>query len=601
METDIIWVNEGFVLNDAGHVIVTSYIDLRKPEDRTPITSLVRGCERKYALEDCETIMISNPAHYRSHGEELILDVQEGLAKEETAIASQETAAQATRQQAVSELNQAFELLGTRMRPSYSESHNKTGRHTDSLTYAKEWWILSTSMKPNDKELDSWRTTLPKHYDHVSEIGQPAKFAQALARMVAEQIGPRGEEGSFNSATGGTETEKTKHKTQWVMHGPVVYTDSPYATLDGITDSSYRMAALMFTKGKDHAAQKEYRFVVLSDGPVEETVILKISGMMRDALKQTEHGLVRHPRVPLKSGAREQAEPPQGQNEAAKPIVKQVTMRESTAEREEWKWETRGSDGKVLSSDGGRRESVRERTLTQRQEPEGDELQKPTDNSQDRYETGKAFSSPEPLDATEDMNGEQNDVDVVKEIALEEFEWDDRNAEDDELSIPIKTVTGRVYKTIEEMMNDPTYRMNPMGKVWEEDANSPDEIIKTYKAIDVLDMKMKNVEEQFRQDIASAGWYAMLCIRNIYRRLGDIVDTVSIEKKRFVVIRLKDNETLNAVGRIVIAPSGAYAYTLRLPNEEQLGYGGLEWGTKFFPIGGQVEMFESYGWTKKVI
>ena len=199
------------------------------------------------------------------------------------------------------------------------------------------------------------------------------------------------------------------------------------------------------------------------------------------------------------------------------------------------------------------------------------------------------------------MNGEQNDVDVVKEIALEEFEWDDRNAEDDELSIPIKTVTGRVYKTIEEMMNDPTYRMNPMGKVWEEDANSPDEIIKTYKAIDVLDMKMKNVEEQFRQDIASAGWYAMLCIRNIYRRLGDIVDTVSIEKKRFVVIRLKDNETLNAVGRIVIAPSGAYAYTLRLPNEEQLGYGGLEWGTKFFPIGGQVEMFESYGWTKKVI
>ena len=105
MENDIIWVNEGFVLNDAGHIIMTSYIDLRKSEDRTPIMSLVRGCERKYALEDCETIMISNPARYRSHGEELILDVQEGLAKEETVIASQETAAQATRQRAVADLN----------------------------------------------------------------------------------------------------------------------------------------------------------------------------------------------------------------------------------------------------------------------------------------------------------------------------------------------------------------------------------------------------------------------------------------------------------------------------------------------------------------
>ena len=320
--------------------------------------------------------------------------------------------------------------------------------------------------------------------------------------MVAEQIGPTGEEGSFNSATGGTETEKTKHKTQWVMHGPVVYTDSPYATLDGITDSSYRMAALMFTKGKDHAAQKEYRFVVLSDGPVEETVILKISGMMRDSLKQTEHGLVRHARVPLKSGAREETEPPQGQNEEAKPIVKQITMRESYAEREEWKWETRGPDGQVLSSDGGLSESVRERTLTQRQEPEGDEIQKPTDNGQDRYKTGEAFSSPDPLDATGDMDGEQNDEDVVRELALDEFQWDEKNAEDDELAIPIRTVTGRVYKSFEEMMSDPTYPMSPMGKIWQEDANTPDEITKTYRAIDVLDMKMKDVEEQYRQDIA---------------------------------------------------------------------------------------------------
>ena len=92
----------------------------------------------------------------------------------------------------------------------------------------------------------------------------------------------------------------------------------------------------------------------------------------------------------------------------------------------------------------------------------------------------------------------------------------------------------------------------------------------------------------------------MLCIRNVYGGLGDIVHTVSIEKERFVVIRLRESETLNATGRIVIAPSGAYAYSLRLTNEEQLSYGGLEWGTKLFPIGSEIETFERYGWPKKV-
>ena len=140
-----------------------------------------------------------------------------------------------------------------------------------------------------------------------------------------------------------------------------------------------------------------------------------------------------------------------------------------------------------------------------------------------------------------------------------------------------------------------------MSKIWEEDANTPDEIIATYRTIATLNMQMGYVEEQFRQDLASAGWYAMLCIRNIYSRLGDIVETVSIERHRFIVIRLKSSESLYAKGRIVIAPSGAYAYSLHLPKEEQLGYGGLEWGTTFFPIGSDVETLERYGWSKKVI
>ena len=120
MEYDMVWVNEGFVLNDAEHLIMTSYVDLRPPGTRIPITGLVRGCERKYALEDSETIMVSNPSRFREYGEGLILDVQEGLAREESVVTTRETAAESTRQRAVSELNEAFELLDRRILPSSS-------------------------------------------------------------------------------------------------------------------------------------------------------------------------------------------------------------------------------------------------------------------------------------------------------------------------------------------------------------------------------------------------------------------------------------------------------------------------------------------------
>ena len=603
METDMVWVNEGFFLNDAEHIIMTSYIDLRPPGNRTPITSLVRGCERKYALEDCGTIMISNPSRFREYGEELILDVQEGLAKEESVVTTQETATESTRQRAVSQLNEAFELLDTSMRLTHSESNTKTNTDTasQSFTYAKEWWVFCTSIQPATDEWDAWRGALPKAYDHVSVIGQPAKFAQALANMVAEQLGPQLSKGSMTSSTGGVETAKTKHKTQWVLHGPVVYTDSVYDLLEGITNNEQRLAAQIFVKGREYAAQQEYRFAILNEGAEQETVILQISGMMRDALKQTDHGLVRHTRVPLNSEVNPETDPPHGKSETPKPILKQANMRKRVAKREEWRSEARGPDGEMLSSDGGFRESVRERTVTWSQESEESKFQELTHNSQGDHETEESLSSHGLSEDEEIRSTIKDDEEVIKELALEEFELEEEHSEDGQLAIPIWTGTGRVYKSFEEMLSDPTYPMRPLGEVWQEDVNTPAEITKTYRAVDVLDMKMKDIQEQFRQEMASAGWYAMLCIRNIYGRLGDIVDTVSIERERFVVIRLKDSETFNARGRIVIAPSGAYAYSLYSSNEEQLGYGGLEWGTTFFPIGNQIETFERYGWPKKVI
>ena len=607
MNNETVWVNEGFVLNDAGHVVLTSYVDLRKPQDRAPITGLVRASERKYALEDCETIMISNPARYRSFGEELILDVQEGLAKEESAIASPETLAQATRRRAVSDLNQALEMLDTRMQPWYSESNNNVRKLDNSLTYGKEWWILCTSIRPNDEEWDYWKSTLSNNYDHVSEIGQPAKFAQALAHMVAEQMGPSGQECTLSNTTGGAAIDKSMHKSQWVLHGPVVYTDSVYEALDGIKDNKSRIAASIFTKGKEYAPQREYRFAVLNEGADEAKVKLQISGMMRDSLKPTEHHLVRHAPVLLNAGSTRETEPTQGTDEEPVLKSKQSTVTERVSHREEWAIMVGEPDGQVQSSETGARESVRERTVIQSQTFGSNEIPNPLHVSEVSDETVETPSTQNLLDDHSEPDNEKTDEDVAMELALEEFELEETDSEEDRHAIPIRTAAGRVYKSFEQMLSDPTYPLGPMGKVSEEDANTPDEITKTYRAIDVLDMKMKDIKEEFRHDVASAGWYAMLCIRNIYGQLGDIVDTLSIERERFVVIRLKDSEMLNASGKIVIAPTGAFAYSLHLPNEglplpkeEQIGYGGLEWGTKFFPMGDEIESFERYGWKKKM-
>ena len=46
-----------------------------------------------------------------------------------------------------------------------------------------EWWMVSTGTTPEtDGEGEAWRATLLPAYDHASVIGQPAKFAEALAR-----------------------------------------------------------------------------------------------------------------------------------------------------------------------------------------------------------------------------------------------------------------------------------------------------------------------------------------------------------------------------------------------------------------------------------
>ena len=47
----MLWINEGFVLDEAGNMIAMLYVDLRTPESRAAIQTLVKGCRREHAVK----------------------------------------------------------------------------------------------------------------------------------------------------------------------------------------------------------------------------------------------------------------------------------------------------------------------------------------------------------------------------------------------------------------------------------------------------------------------------------------------------------------------------------------------------------------------
>ena len=123
--------------------------------------------------------------------------------------------------------------------------------------------------------------------------------------------------------------------------------------------------------------------------------------------------------------------------------------------------------------------------------------------------------------------------------------------------------------------------MSPIAKTWEESACSPEEIVKSYGAVAILTLKINRVAVEHRQEAASACWHALQCINNIYARLGDIVDSVWIERDRFVVIHIKDSEELKATGRIVIGPSADMPTVSSVRSLRTWGTARVIWGCCF--------------------
>ena len=473
----MLWINEGFVLDDVGNMLTTSYIDLRDETERTVIRSLVKICRREHALEDGETGLISKPERFREYGVALIRDEQEGFAKEELVTLESETPEEAAKRRATADLNEAIQLVGSRVKSVHRVEYAKLNTQRESLSYGKDWWIFCASIRPDDDDWDAWKATLDEDYDHVSEIGQPAKFAQALARMVTEQIGPKGKDAWLTGTTHGEAGARTKHRHQWVVHGPVVYTDRLYETIAGEEDEIRRVAACLFAKPATHASQREYRFVVMNGGAAEETVLLTISGMMRDALKPTAGGLIRPSPTPAEMVRDDGASVPRALKASSTQQSKRATVTERKENREERRQETRNSEGQVLSSDIERRECVEERVTAKELDTDDRGVQELTRAEVDedaRFER----TVPDNTQESEEPRAADYEDAIAKEVALEERDWNDEHGRDEFVIPVVHQGSGRTFNSFGEMLEDPTAPMSPFAKTWAVSACSPEEIVK---------------------------------------------------------------------------------------------------------------------------
>ena len=597
----MLWITEGFVLDEAGNLITTSYVDLRAPGERTAIRTLIKGCRREHALEDGQTILISPVRRFRKEGENLIRDEQEGMATAESETAEPETPAELFQRRRLADVDEAVELLDSWMSVRHRRASRRVHRSSGRVSFAREWWIFSTSIKPEtDEEWAAWEDEIDPKYDHKSEIGQAAKFAEALGRMVTEQLGPQGSDAWMRGSIGdgGDAVPRTKHPTQQILHGPMVYNDRLYDTLTRDADEATRITASMFTKREKHAALREYRFVIPRDGHVAKKVPLNISGMMRDALQPGPSALVRPAGQPAETVAAAEASssPTRGWTKLRDG---QITETRRVRHRETIQSERRGVDRVVVSSESTERERAHERTVTWDSSAAKQALD-PAEAMGARADDGDGpAQADQPMPAA-GFGPATTDEDVTQEIAFGKL--DSREGETESKAVTVLQGTGRNRGSFEEMftkmLGDPATPMPASSELWAEETLSREEVLEIHRWLATLAHKVTRVAIEHREAASSACWQAIQCIRNIYVRLGDIVDTVSIERQRFVVVELRAPEESKAAGRIVVAPSGAYAYSFKGPSKGTVAHSEGNVGKMFFPLASSDE-FESFGWSPK--
>ena len=158
-----------------------------------PVPILVKGCERRFAIEDCETIRLCTPSYYREDGQSLIWDMQEGVVATSPQVEERwdDPADLEEQRRSNGEMARRDPLAQATGRIAATSLRVRESEQS-SLIYGDNCLIWCSSIKPrNSKQWSLWRDTLESSYDHISTVRDPHTFAHRCESQLQSPPYPR--------------------------------------------------------------------------------------------------------------------------------------------------------------------------------------------------------------------------------------------------------------------------------------------------------------------------------------------------------------------------------------------------------------------------
>ena len=584
----------GTFLTPQGNNVLTMYVDLSGEVEEKGLC-LVKATEPQYDLATASTIHLARPKKFRHmDGEVLIQDEQEGRARTSTSesvdVPSKEPELVGER---VSALNAALQLGRTKMSVSGSDKSKLSNTSAAAVTFGRDYLIYCTSMRPSKDEEEAWRKSLPDIYTSFTPIYRPTQFAQGLGLGVCEHIGARGKAEPTRAEFNGFRTVEERRRSQMVLHGPMLYVDNPYRCIAEAEPNWEKLFAMIFLKSRErnYAAQKEYRFVMLSIGPeVGDTFDLPVSGVLKDCLSP-----VKYPEGdPEETVAVVSKEESSGSEE--RPTRTTYTYRRKIVRREQsdWNREEPGSDRS--------NEKVVEETVTS---PE--EVPEPFPSGEERppdvivfHQVGTRFRF---------IHRAYRDEET-KHWRVETLPGNPTVADgpaNGDWPVGLVVPPGLRYKTLDEHPVDPRFVLEfclnpsvpkppiPYGGL---SRYSPIEIAHVLACGESLWMAVDLLDGVERARAAASAWYAQRFVLDLVTQFGPIVHTVCIIRDSVAVVELTRAKLTGAVAWAALSGAGTYLLHIDDGKVEEKVFPGCFSRAGCMDQGVYVKLLERYGWAR---
>ena len=582
-------IAEGFSGTPQGSFINTTYVDLSGTQSLDGLC-LAKATEPRFELSTTEAIRLSRPGVFRKTGEVLIKDEQEGQARRETRKTVQGAKQESIQaENRVLALNAALQLGKAKISLNQTRKAESTDAQAEWMTFGNDWLIYCTSILPAADEEEAWRRTFPASYTSISRIYRPTQFAQALGTGVCEHIGATGKAAPMQGTFYGFKTMETHRTPQLVVHGPVLYVDDPYGCIAESEVGWPRICSMIFVKSRAYAAQKEYRFAMLSISPqVGDVFDLPMSGMLRDCLKPVTFPAPAENAVVTISPDESAGEP------------EKQTNHSYTYRRRKIRRQSMNANGDAPETNQTKEEIVEETVTPPDEVPDpfpsdetpdvimvhqvGGQLRlvhsayRDLETNHWRIETQPASPS---IIQDSSLQGLTNALEVPPDLRLESRE-----------ELPVHP--GYVLDLcLNPSVPRPPWNYEGLGR-----CNSS-EIEHVFACGRALSSAVEQVPDTSREAAAGSAWYAYLFIQDLVSLFGPVVKSLCVIRECVAVVELERAPFSGAVAWATFSGAGAYTLHVQHGGVEAITYSGQAGRAGPITEHTYVDPLQEHGWVLK--